>query len=288
MKTLAILLTMLTLQTFAKQIDGIQSFPFKECEILCIQDTPGKHPQKLFTDTGNSGFRQREDFYESSINVFLLRKDGKIALIDAGNAPERGSLRKKLQKANIRPEEISDIFITHIHPDHVGGLLWEGKALFPNATLHIAKEELEAWKKDANRSGLAKFLSPYKQKLNAFEFEKPLPCGLIPLKREGHTPGHTIFQLLLQDKEQVIFVGDIVHAVSLQFPYPTFCARYDSSPKEAVASRIETLQMKGLLFGAHFPFPGVAQGGAVSSGAPHWSFVYRGVKTPLKTTPAAE
>ena len=270
----AALLAMLTVSAFAENADGIQSFPFKDCEVVCIQDASASMPQGLFADAEASGFRQTENSYEASVNVFLIRKEGKVMLVDAGNDPSRGSLRAKLQKAGLRPEDISDIFITHLHPDHVGGLLWEGKALFPNATLHIAREELEAWKKDNGRSGLAKYLSPYAQRTHVFDYEKALPGGLIPLKRGGHTPGHTIFRLPLAEGTEAIFVGDIAHAVALQFPYPTFCARFDAAPKEAVASRIQTLQMDGILFGAHFPFPGAAQGGAVLAGAPRWSFDY--------------
>ena len=262
--------------------EGIQKFTFQGCEIVCIQDVAIKHQQKLFSDAGNSGFTQKAQFYESSINAFLIRKDGKNMLVDAGNDPSRGSLRGKLQQANVRPEDVSDIFITHIHPDHVGGLIWEGRALFPNATLHIAREELEGWRRDANRAGLAKYLTPYAQRTHSFEFSESLPCGISPLKRGGHTPGHTIFKMSLASDMDAIFVGDIVHAVELQFPYPTFCARYDSAPQDAVHSRVQTLQMKGLLFGAHFPFPGVAQGGNVLKGAPAWSFGYRKFAVPAK------
>ena len=266
---------MLAISTFAQNIEGLHSFRFRECEIICIKDTAARMPQSLFTDTQSTGQLPAEDSYEASVNVFLLRKGGKTMLVDAGNDPSRGSLQAKLQQAGIRPEDISDIFITHLHPDHVGGLLWKGKALFPNATLHIAKEELEAWKQDDGRRGLAKYLSPYEQRTNTFEYGTELPAGLLPLKRSGHTPGHTIFRMTLADGTQTVFVGDIAHAVALQFPHPTFCARFDAAPKEAVASRLQTLQMEGILFGAHFPFPGAAQGGAILSNAPRWSFDYR-------------
>lgn len=271
-----------TMTALTANADGIQKFSFQGCEIVCIQDVAMKHPQNLFSDIGNSGFRQQSQFYDSSINVFLIRKDGKTMLVDAGNDQSRGSLHGKLQQAKVRSEDVSDIFITHIHPDHVGGLLWEGRALFPNATLHIAREEINAWRKDARRAALAKYLAPYEKHLHSFAFTESLPCGIIPVKRGGHTPGHTIFRLPLANQPEAIFVGDIVHGVELQFPYPTFCARYDSAPQEAVASRLQTLQMKGILFGAHFPFPGVAEGGVVLKKAPNWSFEYRRFTLPAK------
>ncbi len=269
------LLAALSLPTFSESADGIRNFSFPECEIICIRDAAMKMPRSLFRDTAEPPSRPREEFYESSVNVFLIRTAERVMLVDAGNAPERGSLRQKLRDAGVRPEEISDIFITHIHPDHVGGLLREGKAFFANATIHIAREELEAWQTDTSRRALAEYLSPYEGRIHAFEYGETLPGGLLPVKRSGHTPGHTIFRMPLRERTEAVFAGDVVHAAALQFPFPTFCAGYDAVPAEAAASRILTLKMDGLLFGAHFPFPGVALGGAVSSGAPEPSFVYR-------------
>ena len=261
--------------SFAEDAAGVRAFKFRDSEVVCIQDAAMRLPQSLFTDAGASGHKQREESYEASVNVFLVRKQGKTMLVDAGHDPSRGSLRGKLLQAGIRPEEVSDIFITHIHPDHVGGLLWNGSPLFPNATIHVAKDELDSWHKDGSRSRLRKYLSPYKPRIHAFEYGEDLPGGLCPEKRAGHTPGHTIFRMQLENGKEGIFVGDIVHAADLQFPFPTYCARFDMSPGEAVNSRIQTLQMKGLLFGAHIPFPGIAQGGIMSRGGPDWAFVYR-------------
>lgn len=277
MKIAVLLMTALSAVSVvaAENPEGIQSFRFGECEIICVQDTASKMPQKLFADAAATGFRQTEPFYDASVNVFVVRQGGRIMLIDAGNDPSRGSLRGKLRQAKVAAESVTDVFITHLHPDHVGGLLWDGQPLFPKAVIHIAREELAAWKKDSQRGGLAKYWSPYGRRVQEFEFGETLPGGLVPLKRGGHTPGHTVFTLSLPGGQEALFVGDIAHGVALQFPYPTFCARFDAAPREAVQSRVQTLQTKGLLFGAHFPFPGVAEGGAVVKGGPGWSFAYR-------------
>lgn len=247
----------------ADKMEGVKSFKFNGCEVICLQDTAMRPPQSLFSDTANTGFKQTAESYEGSVNVFLVKKDGRYCLVDAGNDESRGKLWRKLQALRVPLDMVTDIFVTHIHPDHIGGLLKDGKPLFPKASIHIAREEYAAWKSDVNRASLAKYLTPYGQRVKTFEFGDKLPFGLKPIKRAGHTPGHTIFSMTVDgktandEKIQLVFVGDILHAAELQFEHPTFCARYDMDPKEAVKSRLETLQMKGLLFGAHFPFPGI-------------------------------
>ncbi len=239
--------------------EAFGTFAFADCKVLCFQDVAMRHRADLFADTENSGFRQTEASYLSSVNVFLLERGGERFLIDAGNDASRGTLKRKLEQGKIDPATIKGIFITHIHPDHVGGLLWQNRPLFPNATLYIAREEVEAWEKDARRAALRRYLEPYGKRMARFEFDKPLPGGLIPLKRAGHTPGHTVFQLKPSSGEPIWFVGDILHAVDLQVPHTSFCAAYDTEPKTAVVSRRQVLKASGLFFGAHFPFPGCAE-----------------------------
>ena len=238
--------------------DGLTQFTFPECSVTCIQDTPARHPAALFSSVKGTPLPLKQDSFFSSINVFLLEKKGERFLIDAGNDPRRGSLKGKLDTLKVDPATVKAVFITHIHPDHVGGLLWNNAPLFPNATIFIAREEYEAWKKDANRAALGKYLMPYQSRLQLVAYGQPLQGGLLPIKKAGHTPGHTVYKLALSETDAAIFVGDILHAVELQVPHPEFCARYDSVPAEAIKSRLEIYNEKALLFGAHFPFPGCA------------------------------
>lgn len=240
----------------AVAVEAPVKLTYAECNVVCIQDSPARHPASLFSTPTGEKPSGAPAFYQSSINVFLVEKGGRRCLIDAGNDPKRGSLEAQLRRLAIQPAEISDIFITHIHPDHVGGLLWEGKALFPKATLHIARLEYETWQADASRAALKRYIEPYQARLDLFDYEKTLPSGLLPVKMSGHTPGHTVFRLKLSENEEAVFAGDFLHSVELQVPHPEFCARYDANPAEAVAVRKKLLQEKAILFGAHIPFPG--------------------------------
>ena len=130
-----------------------------------------------------------------------------------------------------------------------------------------AREEYEAWKKDAGRARLGQSLRVCPpEKLHLFEFDRELRGAfgsLIPRRAAGHTPGHTVFEKIVPPrtpsgaKESVFFVGDILHALGLQVGHYEFCARFDQDPALAVKTRRDAfLRYKGAWFGAHFPFPG--------------------------------
>ena len=224
-------------------------FQYPDCRIYAIQDAANRFPASLFSSADpEERFVQTEKDYAGSVNVFVVesKADGRRVMIDAGFGAPRGRLLAEMRQAGVPPESVSDIFITHIHPDHVGGL-----PDFPNAKVHVARDEYEAWANDASRKGLAKYL-PEEKNLDLFAYDTELFPGLTALKVPGHTPGHTVFKL--NDR---YFVGDLVHAAELQLVHPAFCARYDTDPELAVASRRRALkEFRGEWFGAHIPFPG--------------------------------
>ena len=253
---------MLTCQK--KNPGTFRRFDFTERTVVAIEDQPGRMPGSLFKSIDSRKGAPSKKFYSSSINVFLVKdkKSGKLFLIDAGYGRTSSRLLPLLEGAGIGPEMISGVFITHIHPDHVGGLTRpDGRIAFPQAKVYIARKEYEAWKNDPNRVGLAKHLTPCEKNLVLVDFGKEIAgTGLTPLLYPGHTPGHTVFDLKTGAKgERVTFVGDIVHAAELQLRAPSYCARFDMDPRTAVESRKKLLERGGRWFGAHIPFPGQAR-----------------------------
>ncbi len=246
---LKVLWAMLMLWGLSAYAD-VQIFDYPDYKIYAVQDASNRFPASLFSSTDpQERFTQTAKGYPGSVNVFIVefKDDGKRVMIDTGYGPGKGKLLTEMKKADILPESISDILITHIHPDHVGGL-----QSFPNAKIHIAREEYEAWEKDDSRKALAQCL-PVKEALDLFEYGTEAVSGLTALKFAGHTPGHTVFQM----KDDCYFVGDIVHAADLQIAHPSYCARYDMNPEASVASRRKALkELSGKWFGAHIPFPG--------------------------------
>ncbi len=251
---------MLATSVFANEI---KLYEYHDYKIYSILDQSMKMHGSLFSTKGDRIDVKNE--YQAAQNVFLVENKATAfrALVDVGFGNAKSNLIKSLEIINIDPEEIQAVFITHIHPDHVGGLTKQnGKAAFPKAKIYIGRLEFESWEKDASRASLAVHFQPYKGRIVLMDYGKEIKqYGLKPLLFKGHTPGHTVYELTVtkgdSKKETLLFVGDILHAVDLQVRNPEYCARFDKNIDEAIASRKAIFSMEKNCFGAHITFPGV-------------------------------
>jgi glyoxylase-like metal-dependent hydrolase (beta-lactamase superfamily II) len=235
----------------------------KKYQIYGIQDHDQTLSAELFKGYNDSLLTQvmPTGETEAGINVFLVDfgEFGYI-LFDAGiGADKGGRLMETLDSLDISPNEISQIFITHLHFDHVGGLFNpDGTAAFPSANLYIPQPEYDAW--SSGKMGDTKVVEMidrcYEGRINCFTPGDTIDSVLclVTIPAYGHTPGHTIYNI-----EDVLIVGDIMHAVALQLDHPEFCARFDADPKQAVATRraiLDRARTEHLtLCGMHFPRP---------------------------------
>ncbi len=199
------------------------------------------------------------------VKTYLLQWNGKNVLVDTGwgsNGP-KGVTLQVLKQLGIAPEAVTDILMTHLDADHACGLAIEGRATYPNATLHIARPEYEAWmagtvKRPADKVALVKEkLSHYTPVL--FNWGDIVLPGCTAVDAHGHTPGHTVFDLLSAGK-QFSILGDIMHIQAVQLRFPRACTAYDMDQEAAIASRLATFRRlantKVLVAGMHFPETG--------------------------------
>ena len=235
----------------------------KKYQIYGIQDHDQTMSAELFKGYNDSLLTQvmPTGETEAGINVFLVDfgEFGYI-LFDAGiGADKGGRLMETLDSLDISPNEISQIFITHLHFDHVGGLFNpDGTAAFPSANLYIPQPEYDAW--SSGKMGDTKVVEMidrcYEGRINCFTPGDTIDSVLclVTIPAYGHTPGHTIYNI-----EDVLIVGDIMHAVALQLDHPEFWARFDADPAQAVATRKSVLDRARIehltLCGMHFPRP---------------------------------
>ncbi|MBO4646423.1 MAG: MBL fold metallo-hydrolase [Bacteroidales bacterium] len=176
----------------------------------------------------------------SAINAYMAIDSVHKVLFDAGLGADRGGkLLENMKKAEVDPSEITAVCLTHLHGDHIGGLLLDGRAAFPNATLYLSQEEYDAWKDGgplaANNALWKQVMAAYQGHIVTFHDGETLFDGMVVAKlAPGHTLGHTVYEV----GGICLIAGDLLHAQDLQLEHPQFCARYDADPEQATAMRI--------------------------------------------------
>ena len=229
--------------------------------ITWIEDKPGPtpQPQKLYPEVPDSLWAALglEKGVPSSMSCLLLQTEGKTILLDAGLGAPFSQLLPKLKEKGVTPEELQLIYITHLHPDHIGGLLKDGKVVFPKAEVYVNRVEAEAWlAMEGDRSKLAKsILEAYKAHLHLFEAGDTREGGVKSIAAYGHTPGHTVFQ-----KDSILVIADLIHGAALQLEHPEHCPTYDMDKEAARESRLRILKYARennlVMYGMHLPSPG--------------------------------
>ena len=207
-----------------------------------------------------------EGNYSNATNAFLVRTQDKIILIDAGHGRK---LFDNMLSRNVTAEKVDIILLTHMHGDHIGGLLQDGKVAFPNAELYLSQPEYDYWMSDQARGGGVQaraVIEAYKDKLHLFtptEIETggiSLFSGFQAIATPGHTPGHTSF-LFESEGEKMLIWGDLTHAMAVQIPYPEVAVTYDVDSKMAIETRKKVLDYvskhKIPVAGMHIAFPAI-------------------------------
>jgi len=200
--------------------------------------------------------------FPMATNVFLIRTPDKNILIDTGVGY---LLSDNLEFLGLSADEIDAILITHMHFDHIGGLLKDGEVVFPNAELYMAEPEYDYWANSTNQQAL-NVLDVYEDQLVLFtpnglaDISAPLFPGIFAIAAYGHTPGHTVY-LIQSGDDKLLIWGDLTHAMAIQMPYPQVAVTYDVNPEEAILSREAVLkQVSGNRIpvgGMHIVYPGI-------------------------------
>lgn len=229
--------------------------------ISWIEDKPGPTMQstKIFNNVPDSLIAELglADGIPSSMSVFLMQIGDKNILFDAGLGAPFSQLLPALQAKGIEPSDINYVYITHMHGDHIGGLIKEGTATFPSAEIYVNTIEAKAWlDMPEERSAQAKaVLETYGDRVKYFAAGDVLPLGVKSIAAYGHTPGHTCYQ-----KNDILIIADILHGAALQLEHPEYCPFYDMDPEMATKSRIAILKYgreNGMkMYGHHLPSPG--------------------------------
>jgi glyoxylase-like metal-dependent hydrolase (beta-lactamase superfamily II) len=216
---------------------------------------------------------------ETSVNGYLVNTGSKLVLIDAGAAglfgPTLGKLVGNLKAAGYTPEQVDEIYITHMHPDHVGGLVANGQRVFTNAVVRADLREGGYWLSQENLDkaqgdskgffqGAMASLNPYVAagKLKPFDGATELVPGIRAVPAAGHTPGHTLY-VAESEGSRIAFWGDLMHVAAVQFPLPGTTIAFDTDSQAAAPARYRNFAdaaRQGYFVAiAHVSFPGIGQ-----------------------------
>ncbi|PIT04685.1 beta-lactamase [Bradyrhizobium nitroreducens] len=225
-------------------------------------------------------FLSREAF-DWALNEVVVRSGDRTILIDSGlgaeypDFPRAGQLGLRLQAAGIDLESVTDVVLTHMHFDHVGGLLVDGvkERLRKDLRIHVAAAEVKFWEApDFSRTGMPpaladlarrasrQFADEYRNKLCTFEQEHAVAPGVVVSRTGGHTPGHSVVRLA-SGGDRLMFAGDAIFPVS--FDHPEWHNGFEHDPEEATRVRIglmrELAATGAWLVATHMPFPSVGR-----------------------------
>lgn len=249
--------------------DILERLPIGALEIMVIPDASVTMAKDLVPDL--KAYPEYEGVFAHGpvpavSRTYLLENKGHRILFDTGWGKGRaitGATLKHLQEAGISPASITDIVLTHMDHDHIGGLIENDQKVFPNATLWIATPEMEAWAngKDLHRpkSSIAlaqDVLKTYAGKIRNFNYGEEILPDVTAVDARGHTPGHTAFDIS-SGNDKLTIAGDLVHIAPIQLPLPQLSTVYDNDPKLASQTRKrilgQTAKDHAILAGMHFP-----------------------------------
>ncbi|RCS21758.1 MBL fold metallo-hydrolase [Phyllobacterium salinisoli] len=270
---------------FAKnRAPGFYRMPLGDYEITALSDGTIPLPlDKLYRGTTPEHVEEAlgEVFLklpaQVSVNAYLVNTGDRLVLIDAGTGsllgPSLGKVPQALAAAGYRPEQVDAVILTHIHTDHSGGLMLDGARVFPNATVHVNRREVDYWLDAARRAAApeakrsmfdeaAASVKSYEKagRLKTFgDNEDPIP-GFRSIWRPGHTPGHSSI-VVESGGETFVAWGDITHGDVLQFDEPKVTIDFDEDPVQAANNRkaafAEAVEQRYWVAGAHIAFPGI-------------------------------
>jgi glyoxylase-like metal-dependent hydrolase (beta-lactamase superfamily II) len=286
------------------QAPGYYRIMLGDFEVTVLNDGTLSLPASVMTNTTEAETEKalarnfQKSPFDASDNAFLINTGAKLVLIDTGCGnllgPTAGNLLTNLKAAGYRPEQIDEVYLTHMHPDHAGGLMAEGKLAFPNAVLRANQREADFWLNQANLEkspatmkdffkGAMASVNPYiaAGKFKSFDGDTQLVPGIEVIAAPGHTPGHSIYSIESRGQRMELW-GDLVHVAAVQFRDPSVTIQFDVDSQSASMQRRHAFAdaaKAGYLVGtAHLSFPGIGHVRAEGNGYAWVPLIYGALK----------
>ncbi|MDR6431321.1 MBL fold metallo-hydrolase [Brucella pseudogrignonensis] len=263
---------------------GFHRFQFGDFEITTLSDgrRAGEAPEKTYAinqDPKDVAALLEEnllptDRFVNSFTPVLINTGKELVLFDTGmgaGAREagQGKLISALEASGYKADDVSLVVLSHFHPDHIGGLIEDGKPAFANARYAAGQKEYDFWTDPARletpAKGVAqlvdKNVKPLAEKITFIDDGKDVLSGIQAVGAYGHTPGHLAFRVESGGKSLMLISDTANHSV-ITLQRPDWHVSFDIDKEMAAETRKRMFDMiatdKLPFIGYHMPFPSLA------------------------------
>lgn len=281
-----------------QQVPGYYRLALGQFEVTALYDGSIALDEKLLKGVAKRDLQrllarefQQGPAVQTAVNAYLVNTGQRLILVDAGAAklfgPTLGNIVDNLKAAGYRPEQVDTVLLTHLHGDHVNGLVTpDGQRVFVNAEVWSAKADNDFWLSETiaaqapqeaqgffkmSRDAAAPYLAAGRWK--TFDGERELAPGVSSVDTHGHTPGHASY-LFRSGEQRLLVLGDIVHNHAVQFTRPEVSLEFDVDQKQAIATRkrifAQVARERLMVAGMHLPFPGIGHVRKEAKGGYAW------------------
>ncbi|GIT92502.1 MBL fold hydrolase [Jannaschia pagri] len=249
-------------------LQNIRRFALGDLEVttlLANTVTNPADPQTIFgMNVDAETFREVSEaaHIPSDVNQFfftptLVNTGESLVLFDTGQSGD--GIASVLEAAGYATDDVDTVVITHMHGDHIGGLMRNGAPTFANASYMTGRAEYDAWAAREAENFQANVV-PLAKKMTFLEDGQDAAPGITAVAAFGHTPGHMNYRLSSGDNSLLI-AADLANHYVWSLAHPDWEVRFDMDKEAAAATRRAVLGMlaaeKMPMIGYHMPFPAV-------------------------------
>ncbi len=249
-------------------LQNVRRFSLGDMEVTTLLAntlTNPSDPQTIFgmnVDPETFAEVSRDAFLPTDASQFfftptLVNTGESLILFDTGQSA--ADITGALESAGYAPGDVDTVILTHMHGDHIGGLMQDGAPTFANAAYVTGQVEFDAWASQENE-GFEASVRPLADRMTFLTDGQDAAPGITAMAAFGHTPGHMTYRLSSGDRSLLV-AADLANHYVWSLAHPDWEVRFDMDKEAAAQARRDVLGMLAAermpMIGYHMPFPAV-------------------------------